>query len=831
MITTNTTPHTLPLLFFLLFFSLPAFAQISISGKVQDERSAPIAYATVSLLHPDSTLVTGAITDDQGTFALSTSVDDYILQVSFIGYHTHCQDVKAGVKNLTVTLHEESRQLGEVEVSAKRPLIERQFDKLVLNVSNSPFAAGSNGKDILKKAPGVNVDKDGNVTVNGKSVSVYIDDRPSYLSGEQLKAMLEGTDGNTIEKIEIISNPSAKYDAAGAGGIVNIKLKRNMMRGLNGFLSAAYGGMYFGDVRKWRNTDMLSLNLNYRTEKTYTAFSLSQYYADQAQTNEQRSTYTDSLGQQTERFDHSDYDGRFQYYMAKLSNDWYIDKKNTLGFIVYAPFMVFSRSVPEGWGYGYSKIDSVEVERSATQSDRKVYSQQYTGNLNFTHIFNDSLEQELTVNLDYNYQDLRNRGDQRTQTACPLIPDSIQTMGLDINTRSVTNIYSAKLDFQTRFWKTGMIEAGAKWALATAANTMATDSTLNALAIPTVYSDYNYSEHIAALYLSVAKQFGTHFNAKLGLRGEFTHSEGDWISADTTTIRNYFNLFPTAFVGYNPNEDWSMSASYTRRIRRPDYYSLNPVRRYHDAHHYSEGNPQLTPEFSHNVELNFAYSQYVSLTGYFSHSTDMITSRTEVLPNGDGRTCLDNIGASTTHGVSLSLTELPVVPIFTTDGDGKRTLQSAWLALSLEGDYRHYIHRATDNSFVDRCHFGSVYAELTSYLPKDWTLSLYGNYDTPVTNGYVRYSSSLYTGCSVRKQWREKGLTLTLNVNDLLRSMQDEYEYLGLPEGSSSSVNYNYRVQNVVLSLNWAFGNRQYTKQRKVGNLEEASRLGSNADK
>ena len=212
------------------------FAQSNLAGKVQDTQSAPIAYATVSLLRTDSTLVTGTITDDAGVFALSAPSGKYLLQVSYIGYRTVCRKVQSGDVNLLLTLSEESKQLGEVEVKAKKQLIERQFDKIVLNVSNSPFAMGSNGKDLLKKAPGVNVDKDGNVTVNGKSVEVYIDGRPSYLSGEQLKAMLEGTDGSTIEKIEIISNPSAKYDASGQGGIINIKTKRNMMRGLNGTL-------------------------------------------------------------------------------------------------------------------------------------------------------------------------------------------------------------------------------------------------------------------------------------------------------------------------------------------------------------------------------------------------------------------------------------------------------------------------------------------------------------------------------------------------------------------------------------------------------------------
>ena len=374
----------------LLFLgSVAAMGQKNIVGKVQDAQGEPIAYATVSLLTADSSLVTGAITDEKGAFNLNlpkrsentgekvetTSVaprpltpspqagrgsspaspvvrpgdrTSMILQVSFIGYKTVARAIHSGDANLLITLQEESAELAEVEVKAKRQLIERQFDKIVLNVSNSPFAAGSNGKDLLKKAPAVQVVKDGNVTVDGKSVEVYIDGRPSYLSGDQLKAMLEGTDGSTIEKIEIISNPSAKYDAAGQGGIINIKTKRNMMQGLNGTLTASYGGMYYGDVEKWQNREMFSLNLNYRSEKTYTFATLTQLYVDQNIHVEVGSEALDTLTQtRTERYDESEYVCDFQYYMAKIGNDWFIDKKNTFGFIFQAPFMIMRQDVPE----------------------------------------------------------------------------------------------------------------------------------------------------------------------------------------------------------------------------------------------------------------------------------------------------------------------------------------------------------------------------------------------------------------------------------------------------------------------------------------------------
>ena len=590
----------------LLFLgSVAAMGQKNIVGKVQDAQGEPIAYATVSLLTADSSLVTGAITDEKGAFSISAysstptlptregeedpphpslqregvkSNNNYILQVSFIGYKTVARAIHSGDANLLITLQEESEELAEVEVKAKRQLIERQFDKIVLNVSNSPFAAGSNGKDLLKKAPGVQVDKDGNVTVNGKSVEVYIDGRPSYLSGDQLKAMLEGTDGSTIEKIEIISNPSAKYDAAGQGGIINIKTKRNMMQGLNGTLTASYGGMYYGDVEKWQNREMFSLNLNYRSEKTYTFATLTQLYVDQNIHVEVGSEALDTLTQtRTERYDESEYVCDFQYYMAKIGNDWFIDKKNTFGFIFQAPFMIMRQDVPEGHGWGYTKVGDDIVENSMSVLANPIRSQQYTANLNYTHVFNDSLDRELTANVDYNRYAGQQGNSQQNRYYYNGFSDTVVT-GMDIETDQVVDIYSAKVDFQTRFWQTGVIEAGAKWAMSNTFNRMTTDSTLNGVARPTQHSDFDYSEQVAAVYISVAKQFGQKFNAKLGLRGEFTHSEGDWISADSTSVKNYFNVFPTAFFGYTPTDKWSMNVSYTRRIKRPNYYQLNPFR-------------------------------------------------------------------------------------------------------------------------------------------------------------------------------------------------------------------------------------------------------------
>lgn len=791
----------------------------TLSGKVTDAQGNPIPYATISVLAQDSALLTGTITDETGQYRLETPATPHIVQASFIGYHT-------AFGGPDFVLREETEQLGEVEVKAKRPLVERQMDKLVLNVSSSPFALGSNGKDLLKKAPGVNIDKDGNVTVNGKSVQVYIDGRPSHLNGEQLKAMLEGTDGSTIEKIEIISNPSAKYDAAGQGGIINIKTKRNMMQGLNGTLSAAYGGMYFGAKKRYFQQDFVSLNLNYRTEKTYTYMQLTQVYADGAASLEAGADYPVISGTDTiahKRVSRSEYDYSFQYYMAKIGNDWFIDKKNTLGFILNIPVMKMNQKAPEtalsrGWTVQQTALgwDTLETNSSATGIG--MLAPQYTANLNYTHVFSDSLERELTANVDYNRYNTHNTNAQHNTFRPAGSSDS--TAWLDIDTRQTMSIYSAKLDFQTRFWGTGMLEAGAKWALSATDNRMTTDSVLNNLPRPTAHSDFDYREHVAALYITAGRQFGKHWNAKLGLRGEYTFSHGNWITADSVTERSYFNLFPTAFVGYNPTDKWGLSLSYTRRIDRPGYYQLNPFVTYVDAHAYMEGNPGLMPQFTHSLEWQTNYSQYVSLAVGFSHTKGTMTQRMSVLPNGDTRIRWENFGTQMQVGANITLTEIPIVPKYE-----NHQLAGAWLALTANAGYYYKMNRSDD--FRRNNHFGYVSATLSSYLPKDWTLSLDGYWYSPNINGY-EYSSGFYgMGFAVRKTYMPKGLIFGLQVQDLLRSSHWSSHSLYLPEGQYTWTRQTNYQQRVMLSLTWMFGQMQYTKRRNVGNVEEASRLGS----
>ena len=798
----------------------------TIKGNVIDTRGEAMPFVTISVLAQDSTLITGAITDDDGNYAVEVERrmakgESFIIQASYIGYQT-------AYGGPDFVMKEETERLAEVEVKAKKPLIERQMDKLVVNVSASPLSAGSNGNDILRRAPGVRIDKDGNITVNGKSVEVYVDGKPSYLSGQQLKAMLDGTDGNTIEKIEIISNPSAKYDASGSGGIINIKTKRNMMQGLNGMLSAGYGGMYFGDIKRWLNMDMVSLNLNYRGEKTYTFGQLTQVYAENdVDFTTYRKTPT------TEGLSKSGYDIGFQYYMVKVGNDWYIDKKNTLGFILQVPYMKMNQnSSPtrnEAWTYDVATGDTA---RSITRTKTQYKAPQHTANLNYTHIFDEELDRELTVNVDYNRYNNQSMNMQKTN----YMGDKLQQ--LDINSKQVADIYSAKLDFQTKFWGTGLLECGVKYALSSTDNQMTTDSTVNETLISSTPSNFLYQEHVAAAYISAGKQFGEHWSVKLGLRGEYTFSHGDWKSADSVTNRSYFDPFPTAFIGYTSSplgkigQPIAVSASYTRRIKRPNYWMLNPFRQYTDAYSYSEGNTELKPEYNNDVEINFSWTQYLNMTFNFGHTQDMFSQPATILPDGMGYVKWKNFGTCTTHGINVSLTELPIVPKYASMPDGTRMMQGAWLALTVNGGWMHFINKSYEKDaagkpvYENRNHYGHVGGTLSAYLPKDWTMTLDANWSSPMTTGYDRDGGMYFMNFGVRKMIMSKGLILNLNVQDLARSMSFETHNEGMQEGYASWYKNTVRSQKVMLSVTWMFGQYQQHQQRKVGDMDELDRLG-----
>jgi hypothetical protein len=259
---------------------------------------------------------------------------------------------------------------------------------------------------------------------------------------------------------------------------------------------------------------------------------------------------------------------------------------------------------------------------------------------------------------------------------------------------------------------------------------------------------------------------------------------------------------------------------------------LNPFRTYVDAYSYQEGNTELTPEFNNDVEVHFSWTQYLNVTFNFAHTQDMFSSKTTILPNGMSSIKWTNFGTCTTHGGNLSLTELPLVPKYQTLEDGTKMMQGAWLALTVNAGWLHFINKSYERQadgkpvYENRSHYGYVGGTLSAYLPKDWTMTLDGNWSSPMTTGYNTSGSTYFLSFGVRKMYMKKGLIFNLNVQDLARSMSFHNEDKGMAEGYSSWYKNTIRQQRVTLSLTWMFGQYQQHKNRKVGDLDELNRLG-----
>lgn len=778
--------------------------QAKISGVVTDKATgAPLEFVTVALRLADSTVVAGGMTSADGRYSLEAPAGTYRFEASFVGYHTYCTET--GVPSaLDVLLEEDSEQLAAARVTERVPLVEMKVDKLVMNVSQSAFAQGSNGLELLRKAPGVTIDKDGNVKLNGKKVQVWIDGRPSYLDGESLQALLRSTAGDSIDKFELMEHPSAKYDAAGQGGIINIKTKKNFAQGFNGSLGFDAGGMYYGEgVDHFLVTESSWANFAYKGKKTNTTVNLYEGVYDTGcllETNTTQTLPTGLMALQTSSLE----EFRFTNWQAKVGNDWFLDDKNILGVILTFPgSRSRDSSLPEH-NTSTMTLDGSEIERTASTIDNKSTSDRITGNLNYTHTFDAARSAELTANLDWYRSGGATVNDQLNHDISSAgNPDTRRLITSD----NLVNIYSAKVDYQTVLWQKAMLEAGAKWATSVTDNDTDRDETGS----PLRNTVFCYREHIGAAYASLSMQLSPKWSFKAGLRGEYTNSFGDWKSAGLETRRDYFDIFPTVFVGYNPSEKLRLALSYSRRVNRPGYYVLDPVEQYMDAHTYTVGNPDILPEYSNGLYFITGIGSHINLTFGYDYTGNMTTQIPTIKENGDQMLTWGNFGTCRMGVAAASISALPI---------------AKWLEWSLNANGVYMSNESAADGFVNDSWTFSGYTSFTFLLPRNWKFELDGLYTSPMAWGHFLTSPQYRANLAVKKTMLDGRLNLSLNVKDLLRSNRADMDVVGL-SAATSFIRQQYYSQAVTAGLTWSFGQAHQTRYRKVGDLEEASRVGS----
>ncbi|MDD2771445.1 MAG: TonB-dependent receptor, partial [Bacteroidales bacterium] len=594
----------------------------TIKGVVIDkETGSPLPYATVAVRNGSDKVVAAATAAQNGSFMISNVPHgSYRLVVTFIGYKEHELPIQLNTNEMdagSIEMEEDVETLETAVITARVPVIEQKIDKIVMNVAEAVSTEGSNALEVLRKAPGVTIDMDGNVKLNGQAVSIWIDGRPSYMSGLELEALLRSTDGTTIDKIELMAHPSARYDAEGTGGIINIKMKRNLLKGFSGMANGFYGGMKH---KVYEQEAGGGLNLNLRTDKTNTLLNYGGRYEEMGATLDSWTGLGGTTG--FEQISHSDFLIGSQSHTLKLANDFFLDKKNTVGFIVTTMFRDQSQDNYGDQNFTNSYLNEQQVNSIKSVIETGSDYDNITTNINYTGVFNEEKGQELTFNGDYAYYDIASRNFQ----------DNSIVSGTGIsemfrqNSQQYINLVSGRVDYQQSFWKTGMLETGLKWAMTQTDNDLNREDFLNNIWQPNtnMSNQFLYTEHIAAAYASVGRMLGTKWMLKLGLRGEYTHALGDWITAQKETGKSYFNVFPTVFVGYNPSAIWRLTLSYTSRIGRPSFNQLNPFRNYVDANSYVEGNPDLDPQLSDQLAFSINFKTHYNLALIYSHTRNLI---------------------------------------------------------------------------------------------------------------------------------------------------------------------------------------------------------------
>lgn len=744
--------------------SLVSYAQVKtgkVTGTVIDGSAKTIESATITLLRAgDSTVAKMSVADRTGKYQFEDVPEGrYIVSISAVGHNkgfSEAFDVVASapVAVKTIELVPQAKSLGGVTVNARKPLIEQKIDRTIVNVEAAVTNVGASALEVLEKSPGISVDKDGNISLKGKQgVQVYVDGRPSYLSGTDLANLLRSMNANQLDQIEIMTNPPAKYDAAGNSGIINIKTKKTKQFGYNGSFSSTYSQ---GRYPKISN----SFNFNYRKNKVNFFTSLGQNYRRNFQDLDIQRKFIEASTKEIKS--HFDQESRIreggESYNGKIGLDYFSTKKTTFGVVFngfYNPGNFSNRS-------NVSIFDPYYVLQSrtlaSTSNERKW--KHFSTNLNFRHVF-DSTGKELTADADYlryrstNTQDLINAyydaGGLPTTKADTLLGNLPQTI----------DIYTAKMDYTHPLKNGARFEAGLKTSFVKTDNNAVYDSVNNGVRVRDIgRSNYFiYEENVNAAYVNYSRPLGKKFFGQFGLRLENTNAKGNQVTTAVKFKRNYTQLFPTAFVQYKANEKNTFGLNYGRRINRPDYEDLNPFILFLDKYTFEQGNPNLQPQFSHNIELSHTYKGFLTTTLNYTRTTDIIN---EVLEqNTDANETFvkkANIAKQEQFGIAIS-------------AGGQ--LNKWWSGNVYANVYRNRFEGIINGDFVDISATTGQFNVVNQFkFGKTWAGEVSGFYRTPGVDGVFKINGFGMMNMGVTKQIMKGKGSLRFNVRDVLYSQK-----------------------------------------------------------
>lgn len=657
--------HFLPLAAIILSsFASQAQTRTKISGTIVDGAQKTIESATISLLRAkDSSVIKFSVADKAGNYSFEgVAAGKYLVAVSAVGHAKSYSELlevaneSSQVSVKTIQVVPQPKDMATVTVVSRKPFIEQKIDRTIINVEASATNAGATALEVLEKSPGVTVDKDGNISLKGKAgVTVMMDGRPAYLSGTELTNYLRNLPATAIDQIEIMTNPSAKYDASGNSGIINIKAKKNKQKGFNGSLTANYGQ----GIRSKLNN---SLNLNYRTGKVNLFANASQGKWNGIQYLDINRAYNHSTTKETIRTldQESKMLNNSNSYNLKVGADYYLSKKTTVG-IVTSGFYNPEKGSSAITGYWKSPAGAVDSIIYATGSSKSKWLNGAV-NLNLRHQF-DSTGRELTADVDaITYSSTRNELFMNSSLNPNWTKKGEDNLRSDLPVH--IQIFSGKLDYSQTLKGDLKFESGVKGSAVktdNAANFYNVFSTTEAIDYGRT-NHFVYEEKIGAAYANLNKQYKK-WGVQTGLRYEYTSykgtQSGNPTRTDSSFKRRYGSLFPTAFISYKLDEKNTFGLSLGRRIDRPDYQDLNPFLSFLDKVTYEAGNPYLRPQFSNNAELTHTYKNFLTTTLNYGRATDVMNETFEATDSAAIIVRDANIARQNTAGIAMSA-QIPV---------------------------------------------------------------------------------------------------------------------------------------------------------------------------
>ena len=797
------------LLFLLLLISINAFSQYSIQGRIKDTYDYGVAFANVLLLNnSDSTLVKGAVTDEDGYYKLTQlEKGSYIIESYMVGFaKSYTSTIHVGSEsNLSLEsliLEEDIKKLEEVVVKADKPLYEMEMGKMVVNVQSSITAAGHSVIDVLERSPGVFVNRQDNTfSLGGKDgVIVLMNGKRSRMPISAVYQMLEGINAGDIEKIEIMTVPPANYDADGDAGFINIVMKKGTDVGTNGSIMANLG--YGSGPRAGA-----SLSLNHQAGKLSLFGNYSFNYSDSDQpfnmyressnSSESTKSATEAL-RETNRRAHN-----YQFGV-----DYNLGKKTIISGLVSGYDNVFQMNSLTDARFDYSVSPDTLIDIEIGESN---HWKHLMGNININHTFNGG--NVLNANLDYLAYDNANPTTYLYQYFDEQqVP--VRTEESRISKDTPISIWVAKIDYSLNITDAITLETGVKSTISDLVNDIRFEEKItDGWTINEDFSNFaDLSEDVLAGFGALKVKFDEKTTINAGLRYEYTTTFLSTKDEEGVVDREYGSFFPTLFLSRKINDNHLLQFSYGRRITRPTYNEMAPFVLFADPYTYFTGNANILPTFTNNLKADYSFKSFI-FSFQYSHDKNVIL---RFQPRIDPETNImaietDNIDRRETVSSTLTL------PFQITQWwEMQNNLTANWqmIATRLEGE----LYKRNQNGF-------QINTTQTFRLPKKYTLELSGFYMSPVINGYYNWLARGFVNLGIQKEFNNNS-TLRISCNDIFETSQFRWRTTD-NEIFNFYGNIKFDKRIFTIAYNLKFGNTKIkgVRKRAVGSEEELRRV------